>query len=119
VAYYIFSNFQVDGQQKYNINPFQGFLLPQESIMITVSKHVNSEEELKQLERVEDLLFVKALPLNEKQVFESNIDSFDLSEVFHQHNVNLMFTLEALTTEFVEDPIEKIILEEQPVAVNK
>lgn len=119
MAYYIFSNFQVDGQQKYNINPNQGFLLPQESILIRVSKHVSTEDELRMLENVEDLLFVKALPLNESQVNETNLHSFNLKEVFHQHNVNLMFTLEAITTEFVDEPIQMPIFEQQPTVIRK
>lgn len=107
VAFHIFSNFQQDGAQKYNISPHQGFLLPKQTLCITVSRNVISQQELNILMKVEDLLFVKALPLHEKQVTRENLDEYRDPGIFHSFNIDLMFTLEAMTTEFVNEPVEK------------
>lgn len=62
---------------------------------------------------IEDLIFVKALPLNESQVNQENLDEFqNLEEIFHSFNVDLMFTLEAMTTRFIEEPVEQPDLQE-------
>jgi len=76
--------------------------------MITVSKKVNDGEELDRLMNTEDLVFVKALPLNENQINSENLDEYsDLDEIFHSFNIDLMFTLEAMTTQFVTEPVEE------------
>lgn len=61
--------------------------------------------------QTEDLLFLKALPLHESQVNADNLYEFEDSDIFHQFNVDLMFTLETMTTQFVTDPIPKLELE--------
>ena len=83
--------------------------------MITVSKNVADQEELEKLIDIEDLIFVKALPLNEKQVNIDNLHEFsDMEEIFNTFNVDLLFTLEAMTTKFIQEPAEQPDLGEVP-----
>jgi hypothetical protein len=105
VAYYIFSNLSDKGHDNYIISPKCGFLHAQEVILIEVRKYVNDQNELDALLDIEDLIFVKALPLNEERFNPGNIDSYDIDETFHKFNIEIMFTLEAMTTDFVEDPV--------------
>lgn len=106
MAYYIFSNFSDKGHQNYSITPKCGFLHPQEVILITVAKYVSDSHELETLIDIEDLVFVKALPLNEERFNADTIGGYDIDETFHDFNVSIMFTLEAMTTEFVTEPVD-------------
>jgi len=69
---------------------------------------VHDAEHFEDLSRIEDLIFVKALPLNENEVNEDNLTDYqDLEEVFHSFNIDLMFTLETMSTKFVQDSVRQ------------
>ena len=107
VAYYVYSNFKVGGVQKYMLNPSKGFLLPGQTQCIKVSKLIETKEDFEEVMNSHDLVFIKALPLDEKQVNSENIHKFeeDMDTIFHQYNIDLLFTLEVLSVEFVYDPV--------------
>lgn len=79
---------------------------------------MENDQHLENLMNTEDLLFVKALPVNEHQINMTNLHEFDIDEVFHKFNIDLMFTLEALTTEFSRNPVEKPVFD-QPITVGQ
>lgn len=67
---------------------------------------MSDSHELETLIDIEDLVFVKALPLNEERFNPDTIGGYDIDEAFHDFNVSSMFTLEAMTTEFVTEPVD-------------
>ena len=110
VAYYLYSSFEVKGRQKYTMRPSEGFIKPGEIKCITVMRHFIDENKFQQLEQCEDLVFLKALPLNENIVTEHNLTSFvDNIEdkIFNDFNIDLMFNLEVLTVQFQREPVDK------------
>ena len=110
VAFYLYSSFEVKGYQKYTIHPSEGFIKPGEIKCITVTRHFMDGKKFQQLEECEDLVFMKALLLNENQVTEHNLRSFvDNIEdrVFNNFNIDLMFNLEVLTVQFQREPVDK------------
>ena len=89
------------------MNPWKGFLHPGQIQLITLSKIIESREDHDAAYNSHDLVFIKALPLDENQINSTNVNEYemDLESTFHQFNVDLLFTLEVLSIEFVYEPV--------------
>lgn len=121
VAYYLYSNFEVGGIQKYTLTPSKGFLHPGQTQLIKLSKMIETKDDFEAAMNSHDLVFIKSLPLSEKQVNAENLHQFeeDLDKVFHQFNVDLLFTLEVLSIEFGYEPVPCPDFESFPIPEKK
>lgn len=102
--------------------PQNGFIKPGEIVCITVTRHFEDHSELDTKEEHEDLVFLKALPLNENHVTEHSlrnyIDSIE-DEIFNYLNVDLMFNLEVLTIAYTDETVERPNYEELELAIEE
>ena len=114
IAYY--ANDYIEGNQ--DIRQFSGFIAPMKFTSITFSYWKDSVGS-----PFPDSIHIKGLPLDEEQINESNINEFEsqISKMFHSENVRLMFTVDSLSIELVNEikHIETSQLKKKNVSVVK
>ena len=100
VAFHLSTNYARSKDKLYKITPKQGFLVPNGSVKIRVDYY---DYTLDDPSDIQDIIFIKAMPLDENQINTGNIEEFSFSNcVFNPYNIDLMFTINMLTTEFVD-----------------
>jgi hypothetical protein len=110
VAYHIYTNFDNFRHRRYKFTPRNGFLLPGKTLRIAVECHDYSFDAP---EMIRDLVFIKAIPVDEFQINETNLhDLKDFRKIFNQYNIDLMFTVSMLSAKFVQFEIKRSPLKE-------
>mmetsp|Transcript_6510 Transcript_6510/g.5588 ORF Transcript_6510/g.5588 Transcript_6510/m.5588 type:complete len:276 (+) Transcript_6510:3-830(+) len=100
VGFYVYSNANGFLDCNYKLKNYMGFLTPGQSVKVRTKRKYNTP--LSELTNIsnneEDMLMVKAMPISEDQINKDNIHEYsDLKTVFNKYNIDLMFTLSAIT----------------------
>ncbi|CAI2375325.1 unnamed protein product [Moneuplotes crassus] len=95
VAYYTSTKKRGFINSNCRLKNFAGLLLPGEEITIKVSKRDFQNLDLIANDPEDDIMMVKAMPVDELQINSSNVCSHrrNLANIFNKYNIDLMFTL--------------------------